>query len=284
MAPPHRRRARARRRSRSCSTSRAAPATSAATSPRTGTGRSASTSRPACSRRRRTRAPLVRGDAAGLPFPDASIDGVVCGFALRNFVDLDAVFAECARVLRPGGRLRRARRRGPADVVLRAGNAVWFRGAVPLLGRVLAHDGDAYSYLPKSTAYLPDARRAARPRCTRPGFGGVGPPHVHRRIRAAPHGDTGMTRPRPRPSPGCAPSRVRSTRSTTCSTRSAPTASRGSAAARRSSPAASPPSCPPSGRSSRCSRSTPTTTSASRAPGRSPSVRCPSRRDAAAPR
>jgi demethylmenaquinone methyltransferase/2-methoxy-6-polyprenyl-1,4-benzoquinol methylase len=26
---------------------------------------------------------------------------------------------------------------------------------VPLLGRVLAHDGDAYSYLPKSTAYLP---------------------------------------------------------------------------------------------------------------------------------
>jgi demethylmenaquinone methyltransferase/2-methoxy-6-polyprenyl-1,4-benzoquinol methylase len=38
---------------------------------------------------------------------------------------------------------------------MRAGNAVWFRGAVPLLGRVLAHDADAYRYLPRSTAYLP---------------------------------------------------------------------------------------------------------------------------------
>lgn len=105
-----------------------------------------------------TRAPLVRGDAASLPFPDASIDGVVCGFALRNFVDLDTVVAECARVLRPGGRIAALDAAVPESVVLRAGNAVWFRGAVPLLGRVLAHDADAYSYLPKSTAYLPSPR------------------------------------------------------------------------------------------------------------------------------
>jgi demethylmenaquinone methyltransferase / 2-methoxy-6-polyprenyl-1,4-benzoquinol methylase len=102
-----------------------------------------------------TRAPLVRGDAGALPFPDASIDGVVCGFAFRNFVDLDAVISECARVLRPGGRFAALDAAVPESAVLRAGNAVWFRGAVPLLGRVLAHDGDAYSYLPKSTAYLP---------------------------------------------------------------------------------------------------------------------------------
>jgi demethylmenaquinone methyltransferase/2-methoxy-6-polyprenyl-1,4-benzoquinol methylase len=79
----------------------------------------------------------------------------VCGFALRNFVDLAAVIAECARVLRPGGRLAALDAAVPESVVLRAGNAVWFRGAVPLLGRVLTHDGDAYTYLPKSTAYLP---------------------------------------------------------------------------------------------------------------------------------
>jgi demethylmenaquinone methyltransferase/2-methoxy-6-polyprenyl-1,4-benzoquinol methylase len=28
---------------------------------------------------------------------------------------------------------------------------------VPLLGRVVAHDAEAYRYLPKSTAYLPAA-------------------------------------------------------------------------------------------------------------------------------
>jgi demethylmenaquinone methyltransferase/2-methoxy-6-polyprenyl-1,4-benzoquinol methylase len=100
-------------------------------------------------------APLVRADGAGLPVATASIDGVTCGFALRNFVDLDAVFAECARALRPGARLAALDATVPTNPLLRAGNAVWFRGAVPLLGRVVAHDADAYRYLPKSTAYLP---------------------------------------------------------------------------------------------------------------------------------
>jgi demethylmenaquinone methyltransferase/2-methoxy-6-polyprenyl-1,4-benzoquinol methylase len=100
-------------------------------------------------------APLVRGDGAALPVATASTDGVTCGFALRNFVDLDAVFRECARVLRAGGRFAALDATVPTNPLLRAGNTVWFRGAVPLLGRVVAHDAEAYRYLPKSTAYLP---------------------------------------------------------------------------------------------------------------------------------
>jgi demethylmenaquinone methyltransferase/2-methoxy-6-polyprenyl-1,4-benzoquinol methylase len=105
--------------------------------------------------------PLVRGDGAALPFASGSFDGLTCGFALRNFVDLDAVFAECARVLRPGGRFAALDATVPTNPLLRAGNAVWFRGAVPLLGRVVAHDAEAYRYLPKSTAYLPGAAELA---------------------------------------------------------------------------------------------------------------------------
>ena len=101
-------------------------------------------------------APLVRGDAEHLPFTTGGLDGVVCGFALRNFVELVTVFEECARVLRRGGRVAALDAAVPANLVLRAGNAVWFRGAVPLLGRVLARDADAYRYLPRSTAYLPE--------------------------------------------------------------------------------------------------------------------------------
>ena len=104
-----------------------------------------------------TRAPLVRGDALQLPFADGCFDGVVCGFALRNFVELTAVFGEAARVLRRGGRFAALDATVPTNPLLRVGNAIWFRGAVPLLGRVLAHDPGAYSYLPRSTAYVPAA-------------------------------------------------------------------------------------------------------------------------------
>ena len=98
---------------------------------------------------------LVRGDALALPLPTASIDAVVSGFALRNFVDLAGAFAESARVLRPHGRIALLEVDRPASALLRLGHAVYFRRVVPLLGALLA-DRDAYAYLPESTAYLPD--------------------------------------------------------------------------------------------------------------------------------
>ena len=44
----------------------------------------------------------VQADASTLPFRGASFDGVTCGYALRNFTDLQSTFDEMARVLRPG--------------------------------------------------------------------------------------------------------------------------------------------------------------------------------------
>jgi demethylmenaquinone methyltransferase/2-methoxy-6-polyprenyl-1,4-benzoquinol methylase len=114
-------------------------------------------------------APLVRGDGAALPFAAGAFAALTCGFALRNFVELDPVFAECARVLRPGARFAALDATVPTNALLRAGNAVWFRGAVPLLGRLVAHDAEAYRYLPKSTAYLPPASELVA-RLERAGF------------------------------------------------------------------------------------------------------------------
>src|SRR5262249_2102872 len=48
----------------------------------------------------KTTAPLLRGDGLCLPVPDRSVDGIVCGFALRNFESLGPFLAECARALR----------------------------------------------------------------------------------------------------------------------------------------------------------------------------------------
>ncbi len=48
-------------------------------------------------------ATFVIGDAAKLPFPDASFDAVVCECAVSTFADQARVAAEFARVLKPGG-------------------------------------------------------------------------------------------------------------------------------------------------------------------------------------
>jgi demethylmenaquinone methyltransferase/2-methoxy-6-polyprenyl-1,4-benzoquinol methylase len=102
-----------------------------------------------------TRAPLVRSDVLLLPVADASVDGVTCGFALRNFTDLPTFFAECARVLRPGGRLAALDAAEPENAVIRMGHHVWFRRLVPWIGGRLSGNREAYRYLPASTAYLP---------------------------------------------------------------------------------------------------------------------------------
>jgi demethylmenaquinone methyltransferase/2-methoxy-6-polyprenyl-1,4-benzoquinol methylase len=102
----------------------------------------------------RTDAPLVRGDGLRLPFPDGGVDGVVCGFALRNFVALEPFLAECARVVRPGGRVGLLEVSSPANPVLRSGHSFYFGKVVPLVGGLIS-DRAAYRYLPRSVSYLP---------------------------------------------------------------------------------------------------------------------------------
>ena len=106
----------------------------------------------------RTGAPLVRGDCLDLPVPNGRVDGVVCGFALRNFRSLEPFLAECARVLRPGGRVALLEVSAPENPVLRAGHGLYFGRVVPLVGGLVS-DRDAYRYLPDSVAYLPPGPR-----------------------------------------------------------------------------------------------------------------------------
>lgn len=99
-------------------------------------------------------APLLMSDAAELPFATASFDGVVSGFALRNIADLQASFDECARVMRPLGRLSLLEVDTPANPLVRYGHDLWFHYGVPTIGSLLSVR-EAYHYLPRSVAYLP---------------------------------------------------------------------------------------------------------------------------------
>lgn len=99
---------------------------------------------------------FILSDATQLPLIDGAVDGIVCGYALRNFTDLGACLDECARVTRPGGRLCILEVCAPQSRLLRAGYDVWFERVVPWLGGILS-DREAYRYLPKSTQYLPSS-------------------------------------------------------------------------------------------------------------------------------
>lgn len=103
----------------------------------------------------RTKAPLVHGDALRLPLPDGAVDGVTCGFALRNFAELDQAFREMARITRPGGRIALLEVAEPQNPLLRTGHGVYFGHVVPVVGGLIS-DRSAYQYLPQSVEYLPE--------------------------------------------------------------------------------------------------------------------------------
>lgn len=74
--------------------------------------------------------------AEEIPLPDASVDFVSMGYALRHVGDLDRAFAEYARVLRPGGKLCVMEISRPQSALGRVALRAYIGGVVPLLARL----------------------------------------------------------------------------------------------------------------------------------------------------
>jgi demethylmenaquinone methyltransferase/2-methoxy-6-polyprenyl-1,4-benzoquinol methylase len=104
----------------------------------------------------------VAADALELPFPDASFDGAMVGWGVRNLVDLDAGLAEAARVLKPGSRLVILEMTLPPQPLLRRVYTFYFRRVLPLVGRLISKHTTAYSWLPESTFRFPEPPELAR--------------------------------------------------------------------------------------------------------------------------
>jgi demethylmenaquinone methyltransferase/2-methoxy-6-polyprenyl-1,4-benzoquinol methylase len=112
-------------------------------------------------RQRGIMAAFVQADANCLPLPTSWATVVISGFAVRNFVSLPTVLAEAARVLQPGGRLGLLEVDMPRNRFLRWGHHLYFTQVVPVLGALLS-DAQAYAYLPRSVAYLPESDELRR--------------------------------------------------------------------------------------------------------------------------
>jgi demethylmenaquinone methyltransferase/2-methoxy-6-polyprenyl-1,4-benzoquinol methylase len=104
----------------------------------------------------------VTADALDLPFPDASFDGAMVGWGVRNLVDLDGGLAEAARVLRPGARLVILEMALPPQPLLRRLYTLYFRRVLPWIGRRISKHTTAYTWLPASTFAFPGPPELAR--------------------------------------------------------------------------------------------------------------------------
>jgi demethylmenaquinone methyltransferase/2-methoxy-6-polyprenyl-1,4-benzoquinol methylase len=76
---------------------------------------------------------------------------VVSGFLLRNVSDLPQALAEQRRVLRPGGRMVSLDTTRPPQNPLAPLIGFHLHTVIPALGRLVAGDSEAYTYLPDST-------------------------------------------------------------------------------------------------------------------------------------
>jgi demethylmenaquinone methyltransferase/2-methoxy-6-polyprenyl-1,4-benzoquinol methylase len=104
---------------------------------------------------------LVEGDALALPFDDGSFDTASIAFGIRNIPDRGAALREMARVVVPGGRVLVLELTTPRGGLLRALYALYLRGLLPIIGRVVSGDSRAYGYLAESIMEFPSPEEFA---------------------------------------------------------------------------------------------------------------------------
>jgi demethylmenaquinone methyltransferase/2-methoxy-6-polyprenyl-1,4-benzoquinol methylase len=111
-------------------------------------------------RRKSSQVEWVRGDALALTFADGEFAAATIGFGMRNLADPLRGFAELRRVVRPGGRVVCLELTDPPAFAAPFAR-LWTDRAVPLLGRLVAREADAYRYLPASVHRFPPAEELA---------------------------------------------------------------------------------------------------------------------------
>lgn len=106
-----------------------------------------------------TKISFERQDCTAMTFEADSFDAATIAFGIRNFSDIPAAAAELHRVLRTGGVLIIAELSVPTNPLLRLGYKLYAGQIIPLIGRLISKDRDAYTYLPKSIVAVPQRER-----------------------------------------------------------------------------------------------------------------------------
>lgn len=98
------------------------------------------------------RAKMRQGDCHELPFVNKSFDALSMAYGLRNLQDPLTALKECHRVLKENGKLVILELTRPNSALLFSLHKFYLKIFVPLIGKVLAKDKEAYCYLARSIA------------------------------------------------------------------------------------------------------------------------------------
>jgi demethylmenaquinone methyltransferase/2-methoxy-6-polyprenyl-1,4-benzoquinol methylase len=100
-------------------------------------------------------------DALNLSFPNNTFDAVVSGFLMRNVIDLSRALSEQWRVLKPGGRIVILDTTQPRQSLLTPFVRFHMHTVIPVLGKLISGQEDAYEYLPDSSEAFLSAEELA---------------------------------------------------------------------------------------------------------------------------
>ena len=97
-------------------------------------------------------------DAENMSFDDNTFDVATIGFGVRNFENLERGLSEIKRVLRPGKKLIILETAVPSFFIFRFGYFLYTKLIVPVLGRMIAKNQQAYQYLSTSAEHFPHGK------------------------------------------------------------------------------------------------------------------------------
>ncbi|GCD79099.1 bifunctional demethylmenaquinone methyltransferase/2-methoxy-6-polyprenyl-1,4-benzoquinol methylase UbiE [Schleiferia thermophila] len=98
---------------------------------------------------------LRKGDSESLDFHDNTFDLVTVAFGVRNFENLEKGLSEMLRVTQPGGKILILEFSQPHSFPFAQIYRFYFKHILPIVGRWVSKDRNAYSYLPESVEAFP---------------------------------------------------------------------------------------------------------------------------------
>lgn len=101
---------------------------------------------------------LQTGDSETISFPDTTFDAITAAFGVRNFENLEKGLAEMYRVLKPGGKMVILEFSNPTKTPIKQLYNFYFRYITPTIGKWIARNKAAYSYLPSSVKAFPQGQ------------------------------------------------------------------------------------------------------------------------------